>query len=100
MNSTERYKERLAQFSYFRQLDRPRPQTLLANLKERFEPSVLSDLDKVMLAYSGFVAGIALVSISPHTSTNLQVVLGSLAFWTVAAGYLYKRRKTASARQR
>ena len=94
MNLIELYKERLIQLGDFGQPGRS--QTVLSNLKERFEPVPFSDLDKVMLAYSGFIAGIALVSLTPHTSTNLQVVLGSLAFWTGAACYLYKRRKLAA----
>ena len=99
MNSTERCKEGLTQFGYVRQLDRQRSQVILSDLKERFKPTFQSDLDKVMLAYSGFVAGIALVSLIPHSDTNLQVVLGSLAFWTGAVCYLFKRRKAAPARQ-
>ena len=100
MNLTELCKESLAQLGYFHQLERRRSKTILSNLEERFESSLLTDLDKIMLAYSGFVAGIALVSLTPHTSTNVHVVLGSLAFWTGAACYLYKGRKLAAARRR
>jgi hypothetical protein len=99
VNSTEQYEKKPPQFDYFRQLDCQRSEKILSGIKECFEPAFLSNLDKVMLAYSGFVAGIALVSLTPHASTNLQVVLGSLAFWTGAVCYLYKCRKTASARQ-
>lgn len=99
MNLTELRKENLTQLGDFRQSERRRSKTIFSDLDERFEASLLSDLDKIMLAYSGFVAGIALVSLAPQTSTNLQVVLGSLAFWIGAAGYLYRRRQLAAARQ-
>jgi len=99
VNSTEHCKERPTQFDCFRQLVRQRSEIILSAVKERFAPAFLSDLDKVMLAYSGFVAGITLVSLTPHASTNLQVVLGSLVFWTGAGCYLFKRRKAAPARQ-
>jgi len=99
VNATERFKEERTQLGLYCQIERQRSRTLFSDLKKRFESFPLADLDKVMLAYSGFIAGIALVSLTPHTSTNLQVVFGSLAFWTGAACYLRKRRNATSARQ-
>jgi len=99
MISSERLKERLTPSRPYRQFDHWRSEVVLSDLKGRFKPSFLNDLDKVMLAYSSFVAGIALVSLTPHTSTNLQVVFGSLAFWAGAVCYLYKRSKIASSRK-
>jgi hypothetical protein len=86
-------KETLAQLGYVRLLERQRLLRIFSNIQERFGSSRLSDFDKVMLAYSGFIGGVALTSLAPHTSTNLQVIFGSLAFWSGAACYLYKRKK-------
>lgn len=83
-------KKTLAQLGYIWPPERRRSLRILSNLQEHFNSTHLTDFDKIMLAYSGFIGGIALASLTPQASTNLQVILGSLAYWCAAGFYLYK----------
>jgi hypothetical protein len=100
LNLMKLCKETLAQRGYVRSPERRPSFRSLSDLQEHFGSSRLSDFDKVMLAYSGFIGGIALASLAPYTSTNLQVILGSLAYWSGAGCYLYKRSRISVSPQK